>query len=162
MNKSLSLNLAIIAGIGFSMLLIASLNPAPTLFLQSAVGQSTTSATNGTTSASNTTGTLSLTIVPAINPISRGNVQTLKFSTTDTQSHQAIVGAQIAGSVTYGSGMVRPLTGGTTDQSGTYTESWTIGGHSNPGTFGVTAQASAAGYSPVSNTTSFQVTTKGG
>jgi hypothetical protein len=88
-------------------------------------------------------------------------IETLRFTTTDAQSHQAIAGAQITGNVIYASGFTHPILG-VTDQSGSYSHTWTIGGHSNPGTFKVNADASATGFSKVSNTTSFEVTTRAG
>lgn len=158
MNKSLSLNFAVLSGIGISMLLLALLSVAPIQFLVPAAAQSTA---NVTTPSSNITGTLSLSIAVAINPITRGSPETLSFTTTDAQSHQAVAGAQITGTVRYPSGFTHAILG-ITDQSGAYSHTWTIGGHSNPGTFKVNADASATGFSKVSNTTSFEGTTKAG
>jgi hypothetical protein len=86
-NRSPSLNYAILSGVGISMLLLVLLSVAPIQFLVPSAAQSTTNVANPT---SNTNGTLSLSIAVAINPITRGSTETLRFTTTDTQSHQAV------------------------------------------------------------------------
>lgn len=83
------------------------------------------------------------------NTLSRGSDQTLNIEASEE--------ADIIGSITYASDFIRAFSG-STDEEGTFTYEWRIGGNSNPGTFNVLVIALGAEDAAVA-TTSFEVTT---
>jgi hypothetical protein len=104
---------------------------------------------------------LAISITIAKNPITRGNVQTITVTVSDSKSNEKIEGAIVKVSVKYASGThTEELGSKTTDSSGRASFSWTIGAKSIPGIFTVSVQASVSGYKPASKTTTFEVVAK--
>ena len=81
------------------------------------------------------------------NPITAGDMETLKIMVTDAAvSNVTIVGANVRATVTDSTNTTTTKFNGTTNNSGIFTHTWQISKDSKPGVFTVSALASATGY----------------
>jgi hypothetical protein len=102
---------------------------------------------------------LTISITIAKDPITRGNVQTITVTVSDSKSNEKIEGAKVNGKVQYVTGHIETFSC-ITDARGKCSHSWRISGNATPGTFHVLVEVSASGYKSASKTTSFQVVPK--
>jgi hypothetical protein len=102
---------------------------------------------------------LTISITIAKDPITRGNVQTITVTVSDSKSNEKIEGAKVNGKVQYVTGHIETFSC-ITDAGGKCSHSWRISGNARPGTFHVLVEVSASGYKSASKTTSFQVVPK--
>jgi hypothetical protein len=102
---------------------------------------------------------LTISITIAKDPITRGNVQTITVTVSDSKSNEKIEGAKVNGKVQYVTGHTETFSC-ITDRGGICSHSWRISGNATPGTFHVLVEVSASGYKSASKTTSFQVVPK--
>jgi hypothetical protein len=102
---------------------------------------------------------LTISITIAKDPITRGNVQTITVTVSDSKSNEKIEGAKVNGKVQYVTGHIETFSC-ITDAGGKCSHSWRISGNATPGTFHVLVEVSASGYKSASKTTSFQVVPK--
>ena len=110
------------------------------------------------TAFTNVTGsTLSLSIGLASTNITAGEDQTVTLTVFNASSNQNVEGAEITANVTDVSGSTITNYTGTTDITGQDSFTFTVPADSQSGTFGVSAQASANGYDPTSEYTTFDV-----
>jgi hypothetical protein len=81
------------------------------------------------------------------NPITAGDIETLKIMVTDAAvSNATIAGASVHATVTDSTNTITTKFNGTTDNSGIFTHTWKISKDSKPGVFSVSALTSATGY----------------
>jgi hypothetical protein len=81
------------------------------------------------------------------NPITAGNIETLKIMVTNAAvSNATIAGATVRSTVTDPTNAITTKFSGTTDNSGIFTHTWKISKDSKPGVFTVSALTSANGY----------------
>jgi hypothetical protein len=81
------------------------------------------------------------------NPITAGDIETLKIMVTDAAvSNVTIAGARERATVTDPTNTITTKFNGTTDNSGIFTHTWRISKDSKPGVFTVSALTSATGY----------------
>jgi len=81
------------------------------------------------------------------NPITAGNMETLKIMVTDAAvSNATIAGASVHATVTDSTNTITTKFNGTTDNLGIFTHTWKISKDSKPGVFTVSALTSATGY----------------
>lgn len=103
------------------------------------------------------TGSLSVKVDFAHDPIVRGNTQTITVIVTDANTGERVGEAGVDGMVTYASGSTTKPFSGITEQDGEVAYTWKIGGNSSPGTFSVDIEVSADGYEDANMSTSFEV-----
>jgi len=101
---------------------------------------------------------LALSISFAKDTITRGSTQTVVVTVTDVGTKSLVSGVSVCGTITYASGDTIKTFSGTTDNSGKFSYSFTIGWRSKTGRFDVSIEASKAGYQATSAKSSFQVT----
>jgi hypothetical protein len=94
------------------------------------------------------------------NPIVRGNTQSFTIKVSDRNAGGPVQGAQVEASVKYAGPHTERFDSQITDNSGSLTFSWPIGGNSNPGIFTITADVSKDGYGSTTEKASFEVITK--
>ncbi|ALI34571.1 hypothetical protein NMY3_00357 [Candidatus Nitrosocosmicus oleophilus] len=98
----------------------------------------------------------------AKDPIGRGDLQTIGVSVSDSDTDDAIAGANVDGTVKYATN--RDYDTGNfnedTDNDGKVEHTWRIGGGSDEGTFNVIVKVDANGYNSQTETTTFEVVDK--
>jgi hypothetical protein len=94
----------------------------------------------------------------AEDPISLGDEQTVTVTVNDAISDETIQYADIDGMVTYPSGDTKEFDD---DDDGIVSYAWELDEDSDPGTFAVDVNASAAGYEEISKSISFEVVGEG-
>ena len=120
------------------------------------------SASNSTISApsnsENQASKMMVQIEVAEDPISLGDKQTVTVTVNDAISDETIKYADIDGMVTYPSGDTKEFDD---DDDGIVSYAWEIDEDSEPGTFTVDVNASAAGYEEISKSISFEAVGEG-
>jgi hypothetical protein len=118
---------------------------------------SSSSASNSTISApsnsENQASKMMVQIEVAEDPISLGDEQTVTVTVNDAISDETIKYADIDGMVTYPSGDTKEFDD---DDDGIVSYAWDIDEDSEPGTFSIDVNASAAGYEEISKSISFE------
>jgi hypothetical protein len=94
----------------------------------------------------------------AEDPISLGDEQTVTVTVNDAISDETIQYADIDGMVTYPSGDTKEFDD---DDDGIVSYAWELDEDSDPGTFAVDVNASAAGYEEISKSISFEAVGEG-
>jgi hypothetical protein len=89
----------------------------------------------------------------AEDPISLGDEQTVTVTVNDAISDETIQYADIDGMVTYPSGDTKEFDD---DDDGIVSYAWELDEDSDPGTFAVAVNASAAGYEEISESINFE------
>lgn len=137
----------------------SSTSTSTTSIESSATTTITTSISASTSITTSTTtipiGDLVLNVIVKVNPIVRGNNQTIITEITDGSN--TIENAMVNVTVKYVSDLIKECGTGLTNSSGVFVCSWKIGGSSTPGIFNVTSIAIKEGYASGTGSTMFEV-----